>query len=215
MDKRSSASALCSPLAKYSEMASCPSLRTLTPKRFFFWSKGNIFAPWSTQTRISMGSSETEVKELAVMPWIFPGSRSTVTTVTPVVKWPSALRNSNRLSRDVGIFEVFEDTILRTGKAKRRMPTEIADVYDRGASRNPERSEESWREESRYWEERERKAPRWRTAWPRPGKKLSSARAMRGARRGRQNNCGSALAATFESKEWTICRRRERVTWPC
>src|SRR6266571_3771118 len=50
-----------------------------------------------------MGSSETEVKELAVMPWVFPGSRSTVTTVTPVVKWPSALRNSNGVSRGVGI----------------------------------------------------------------------------------------------------------------
>src|SRR6266702_828886 len=215
MDKRSSVSALCSPLAKYSEMVSCPSLRTLTPKRFFFWSKGNIFAPWSTQTIISMGSRETEAKELAVMPLIVPGSRSTVTTVTPVVKWPSALRNSNGVSRGVGIFEVFEDTILRTGKEKRRMPTEIADVYDRGASRNPERSEESWREKSRYWEERERKAPGWRTAWRKPGKKSSSARAMRRARRGRRNNCRSALAAAFESREWTICRQRERVTWPC
>src|SRR6266571_1026080 len=97
-----------------------------------------------------MGSRETEAKELAVMPWIFPGSRSTVTTVTPVVKWPRALRNSNGVSRGVGIFEVFEDTILRTGKAKRRMPTEIAGVYDRGASRNPKRSEESWRDFSRH-----------------------------------------------------------------
>src|SRR5882762_3244617 len=35
MDNRSSVSSLCSPLAKYSEMASCPVLRTLTPKRFF------------------------------------------------------------------------------------------------------------------------------------------------------------------------------------
>src|SRR5260370_35308641 len=142
MDQRYSLLAFFSALAKYSEMASCPSLRTLTPKRFFFWSKGRIFARRSTQTRISMGSSETEVKELAVMPWIFPGSRSTVTTVTPVVKWPSALRNSNGVSRGVGIFEVFEDTILRTGKAKRDMPPEIADVHDRVGSRNPERREE-------------------------------------------------------------------------
>jgi len=28
------------------------------------------------------------------MPWMLPGSRSTVITVTPVVKWPRALRNS-------------------------------------------------------------------------------------------------------------------------
>ena len=68
-----------------------------------------------------MGSSETEVKELAVMPWILPGSRSTVTTVTPVVKWPRALRNSNDESEEVGILEVFEDTILSAGKAKQRI----------------------------------------------------------------------------------------------
>src|SRR5882762_1741622 len=126
IDNRSSASGLCSPLAKYSEIASCPALRTLTPKRFFFSSKGSIFARWSTQTRINMGSSETEVKELAVMPWILPGSRSTVTTVTPVVKWPSALRNSDDESEEVGILEVFEDTILAAGKAKRRVRIGIA-----------------------------------------------------------------------------------------
>src|SRR5437016_2925323 len=91
------------------------------PKCFFFSSKGSIFARWSTQTRISIGSSETEVNELAVMPWILPGSRSTVTTVTPVVKWPRALRNSNDESEEVGIWEVFEDTILATGKAKWRV----------------------------------------------------------------------------------------------
>ena len=68
-----------------------------------------------------MGSSETEVNELAVMPWIFPGSRSTVTTVTPVVKWPRALRNSNDESKEFGILEVFEDTILGAGKAKQRI----------------------------------------------------------------------------------------------
>src|SRR5882762_11871796 len=95
------------------------------PKYFFFSSKGSIFVRWSTQTRISMGSSETEVKELAVMPWILPGSRSTVTMVTPVVKWPRALRNSNDESEEVGILEVFEDTILAAGKAKRRVGSEL------------------------------------------------------------------------------------------
>src|SRR5229473_6912976 len=124
MDNRSSVSSLCSPLAKYSEMASCPVLRTLMPKRFFFSSNGSIFARWSTQTRISMGSSETDVKEMAVMPWILPGSRSTVTTVTPVEKWPRALRNSEDESDGVGILEVFEDTILGAGKAKQRSESE-------------------------------------------------------------------------------------------
>src|SRR6266478_7753377 len=73
-----------------------------------------------------MGSSETEVNELAVMPWILPGSRSTVMTVTPVVKWPRALRNSIDESEEVGILEVFEDTILAAGKAKRRVRIGIA-----------------------------------------------------------------------------------------
>src|SRR6266403_5432423 len=146
MERRSSASALCTPRAKYSETACCPALSTLTPKRFFFWRRGRIFARWSTQTRMSMGSSETEVKELAVMPWILPGSRSTVTTVTPVENWPSALRNSRVVSGEIVIFEVFEDTILNGGKAKRR---------------RIDRSEGSWREKSRYWGERERKAPGW------------------------------------------------------
>jgi hypothetical protein len=91
------------------------------PKCFLFASKGSIFARWSTQTRINMGSSETEVNELAVMPWILPGSNSTVTTVTPVVKWPSALRNSNVVRCGVSILEVFEDTILGAGKAKWRI----------------------------------------------------------------------------------------------
>src|SRR6266481_8272541 len=68
-----------------------------------------------------MGSRETEVNEFAVMPWILPGSRSTVTTVTPVVKWPRALRNSDDESEEVGILEVFEDTILAAGKAKQRV----------------------------------------------------------------------------------------------
>src|SRR6266550_2754435 len=138
IDNRSSASAVCLPLAKYSEIASCPALRTLTPKHFFFCSKGSIFARWSTQTRISMGSSETEVKELAVMPWILPGSRSTVTTVTPVVKCPRALRNSNAVRCGVSILEVFEDTILGAGKAKRRIRigNEVAAIRMSGAMRN-------------------------------------------------------------------------------
>src|SRR5882724_2344544 len=45
------------------------------------------------QTRTRSGSSETEVKELAVMPWTTPGSRSTVITVTPVTKVPATRRN--------------------------------------------------------------------------------------------------------------------------
>ena len=47
----------------------------------------------STQTSTSGGSSETEVKEFAVMPCGL--SPPTVTTVTPVAKAPNARRSSS------------------------------------------------------------------------------------------------------------------------
>src|SRR6266403_3109312 len=81
-----------------------------TPKRFCRFTSGSNCAFSLTQTRISSGSSETEVKELAVMPCTRPGPRSTVTTVTPVANWPSARRNSEVLGVVGGIGEVFEDT---------------------------------------------------------------------------------------------------------
>src|SRR5260370_41155357 len=90
-----------------------------------------------------MGSSETEVNELAVMPWMLPGSRATVITVTPVVKWPRALRNSNDESGGVGILEVFEDTIPGAGKAKRRsrMGCGATTIRIRGVIRNEVKSD--------------------------------------------------------------------------
>src|SRR5260370_14122415 len=163
MPSRCSVSALCSRFAKYSETACWFCFSTLTPNCFFFCNNEYIFARWSTQTRTSMGSSETEVKELAVMPWILPGSRSTVTTVTPVVKWPRALRNSDDESEEVGILEVFEDTILGAGKAKQRTKRRIAAAIRRiGAIRNG--AESLWRERSGYWAEQEPKAPGLRIA---------------------------------------------------
>ena len=54
-------------------------------------------ARWSTQTSTSMGSSETEVKALAVMPWT-SSSESRVMTVMPVAKQAKALRNSSGLT---------------------------------------------------------------------------------------------------------------------
>src|SRR5260370_40058613 len=92
----------------------------LTPNCFFFCSSGSILARWSTHTKISMGSSETEVNEFAVMPWILPGSRSTVTTVTPVEKWPRALRNSDDESGGGGGVVVFFVIIRGRGEGKRR-----------------------------------------------------------------------------------------------
>src|SRR6266849_4724033 len=67
IDNRSSASALCSPLAKYSEIASCPALRTLMPKRFFFCSKGSISVLKAGQEAISeyfaKGEQSAEAEE--------------------------------------------------------------------------------------------------------------------------------------------------------
>src|SRR5260370_24334272 len=87
---------------------------------------------------MSMGWSETEQNELAVMPWILPGSCSTVTTVTPVANRPIALRNSDNESEEVGILEVFEDTILGAGKAKQcvRMGNSVAAIRMNGGARN-------------------------------------------------------------------------------
>src|SRR5260370_27512529 len=87
---------------------------------------------------MSMGWSENEQNELAVMPWILPGSCSTVTTVTPVANRPIALRNSDNESEEVGIWEVFEDTILGAGKAKQcvRMGNSVAAIRMNGGTRN-------------------------------------------------------------------------------
>src|SRR3990167_7450499 len=42
----------------------------------------------------SMGSSDTELKLLAVMPTRLPAASRAVMTVTPVANWPSAVRNA-------------------------------------------------------------------------------------------------------------------------
>src|SRR5258708_4182358 len=81
-----------------------------TPKRFYRFTSGSNCAFSLTQIRISSGSSETEVKELAVMPCTRPGPRSAVTTVTPVANWPSARRNSDVVGVVGAMVEVFEDS---------------------------------------------------------------------------------------------------------
>src|SRR5260370_40782565 len=96
----------------------------LTPNCFFFCSSGSILARWSTHTKISMGSSETEVNEFAVMPWILPGSRSTVTTVTPVEKWPRALRNSDDESGGGGGGRVVCSSEVREWKGREAVETQ-------------------------------------------------------------------------------------------
>ncbi len=66
-----------------------------------------------------MGSSETDVKELAVIPKTTPGSRSTVTTVTPVANCPNAFRNSRAVNAVAVILEVFEDTTIHARSSAR------------------------------------------------------------------------------------------------
>src|SRR5258708_3053090 len=87
---------------------------------------------------MSMGWSETEQNELGVMAGVLAGWGSTVTTVTPVANRPIALRNSDDESEEVGIWEVFEDTILGAGKAKRwiRMGNSVAAIRMNGGTRN-------------------------------------------------------------------------------
>jgi hypothetical protein len=55
----------------------------------------------TTHTSTSSGSSETDVKELAVMPWPKPPARA-VSTVIPVANMPTASRYW-RLSGPVGM----------------------------------------------------------------------------------------------------------------
>jgi len=69
-----------------------------------------------TQTRIRSGSSETEVKELAVMPCTTPGSRSTAITVTPVANAPVTRRNITGSREEMAMALTFQDnTGARTG----------------------------------------------------------------------------------------------------
>src|SRR5271169_2480823 len=114
-----SASEVCSDCAKYTDTACWCSFKTLTPKKRFCLRRGRRWLRWSTQTRVRNGSRETDVKELAVIPYAWPGARGAVMTVTPVANWPSAWRKSVAVSGVAVIFEVFEDTILRGTLRKR------------------------------------------------------------------------------------------------
>src|SRR5258706_5146830 len=64
------------------------------------------------------GSSETDVKELAVMPCTRPGARSTVITVTPVVNAPATRRNITGLREEMAIALSFQDNTAARGGAK-------------------------------------------------------------------------------------------------
>src|SRR5271167_526897 len=117
-----SASEVCSDCAKYTDTACWCSFKTLTPKKRFCLRRDRRWLRWSTQTRVRNGSRETEVKELPVIPYAWPGARGAVMTVTPVANWPSAWRKSVAVRGVVLMFEVFEDNTLGGTLRKRRPP---------------------------------------------------------------------------------------------
>src|ERR1035437_9408989 len=77
----------------------------------------------STQTRMSGGSSDTDVKELAVRPCASPAWLRIVTMATPVAKCPQAMRNwlASRLTRQE------HKSRASTSASDRRGP-EVADL---------------------------------------------------------------------------------------
>src|SRR5271157_4119059 len=118
MPSRASASGPCSPVAKCSESACWVSFRMLTPKRRWVLRKESRRLSSSTQMETSGGCRETEAKELAVMPWTLPGSRSTVTTVIPVAKWPITWRKSWDVTEAENIAGSVEDITGAAGIGK-------------------------------------------------------------------------------------------------
>src|SRR5215475_7686333 len=77
------------------EIGRCCSLRMLIAKCAVHAKSGKLPALRAMQTSTSGGSSETEVKELAVKPRGRLSSSMAVTTVTPVTKQPKARRSSS------------------------------------------------------------------------------------------------------------------------
>src|ERR1700691_3074449 len=65
----------------------------LIPKWELIWKCSRIMSLRSTHTRTSGGTSDTEVKELAVMPCAAPLASCTVTTVMPLANLPQMRRN--------------------------------------------------------------------------------------------------------------------------
>jgi hypothetical protein len=73
-------------------MSCWPSDSTLIEKPVAAWMACPALVCLPTQNRTSGGSSDTEVKELAVIARIVP-STSRAITVTPVTNWPTVWRN--------------------------------------------------------------------------------------------------------------------------
>jgi len=80
--------------AKPADRCSCPAASTFTTDAPCPRMARSVRLPRSKQTRMSGGSSDSEVTALAVVPTGAPSAPIDVTTVTPVAKWPMASRNS-------------------------------------------------------------------------------------------------------------------------
>src|SRR5262249_14400537 len=89
------------------------SARMLTAKHGAAENTGQLAATLAMQTRISGGSSDTEVKEFAVKPRGVPSGCSVVTTVTPVAKAPRAWRKVRASIRDAGMVSILPFRQLR------------------------------------------------------------------------------------------------------
>ena len=89
-----------------------------------------LAAALAIQTSSKGGSSDTEVKEFAVKPRGFPSLSMVVTTVTPVMKVPKALRNSRGSIRVTGSARSFRRAWLTASGSTRfiiwRSPSRIS-----------------------------------------------------------------------------------------
>src|SRR3546814_885370 len=81
-------------VANLTDRLCCSARRTLTAKRPASQKLSKLGVSLSRQNRTSGGSSETEEKELMVMPRLRPEGSRAVTTVTPVAKQPRTRRKA-------------------------------------------------------------------------------------------------------------------------
>ena len=85
--------------AKRRDRSTCASASTLTAKRGAVRKASRLGLGSRSDHSTSGGSSESELKELAVRPTKAPASSTQLMMVTPVVKRPSALRRWRRVDR--------------------------------------------------------------------------------------------------------------------
>ena len=88
--------------ANQREMSCCPAESTLTTNAPARSIRPTLRLAPLRQTSTSIGSSDTDEKELTVMPCMLPSAEVTVTTVTPVGNEPIAWRKALTSTVDAG-----------------------------------------------------------------------------------------------------------------